>query len=324
MDRFLIHPDTFGEAAGHLPVDAGYQSRLDTYLGQIERLKTRLSIPVVASLNGSSLSGWVELGREMEAAGADALELNAWYMASDPGLAGAALEERYLALLRELKAVVKIPVTMKLSPFFSALPQLRRPGRGRRRRGRVAVQPLLPARHRPRHLVGGRSRAVVLARRRPPHHALDRAAARPHRAEPGSDRRRAWRGRRAEDAARRRRRGAHGERAAEERPAGDHRRARRHDALDERARVRIGRPAQGFDEPAPAGRPERLRARGLSQRNRFLLAAAGGALLEDGVNQAPRRARRPHRPRHRRRHRHPPLGRARARVNAPGRLPLRH
>ena len=122
MDRFLIHPHTFGEAAGHLPADAGYQSKLDTYLEQIERLKARLSIPVIASLNGSSLSGWVELGREMEAAGADALELNAWYMAGDPTFCGDELEERYLALLRELKTVVNIPVAMKLSPFFSALP----------------------------------------------------------------------------------------------------------------------------------------------------------------------------------------------------------
>lgn len=122
MDRFLIHPEASGEAAGHLPADAGYQSKLDTYLDQIERLKARLSIPVIASLNGSSLSGWVELGKEMEAAGADALELNAWYMASDPALSGAALEEHYLALLRALKTVVNIPVTMKLSPFFSSLP----------------------------------------------------------------------------------------------------------------------------------------------------------------------------------------------------------
>ena len=122
LDRFLIHPDTFGEAAGHLPADASYLSRLDTYLEQIARLKARLSIPVIASLNGSSLSGWVELGREMQAAGADALELNAWYMAGDPSFCGDELEERYLALLRELKTVVSIPVTMKLSPFFSALP----------------------------------------------------------------------------------------------------------------------------------------------------------------------------------------------------------
>lgn len=122
MDRFLINPDTFGEAAGHLPQDAGYHSKLDTYLGQIERLKARMSIPVIASLNGSSLSGWVELGREMQAAGADALELNAWYMAGDAALGGEALEERYVALLQELKSVVAIPVVMKLSPFFSSLP----------------------------------------------------------------------------------------------------------------------------------------------------------------------------------------------------------
>ena len=73
IDRFLVHPDTFGESAGHLPFGHDYQSRLDGYLEQIQRLKSRLSIPVVASLNGSSLSGWVELGKELQAAGADAL-----------------------------------------------------------------------------------------------------------------------------------------------------------------------------------------------------------------------------------------------------------
>lgn len=122
MDRFLFHPDAFGESMGHLPQGGDYQSKFDTYLEQIERLKARLSIPVIASLNGASLSGWVELGRAMEDAGADALELNAWYMAADPELTGEALEGRYLALLRELKAVVKIPIMMKLSPFFSSLP----------------------------------------------------------------------------------------------------------------------------------------------------------------------------------------------------------
>lgn len=122
IDRFLIHPDHFGEANGHLPFGQNYQSRLDTYLEQIQQLKTRLSIPVVASLNGSSLSGWVELGKEMQAAGADALELNAWYMPSDPNVSGEAVEDHYLSLLQELKTVVSIPVSMKLSPFFSSLP----------------------------------------------------------------------------------------------------------------------------------------------------------------------------------------------------------
>lgn len=122
IDRFLVNPDSFGEAAGHLPFANDYQSKLDTYLEQIQALKSRLAIPVVASLNGSSLSGWVELGKEMQQAGADALELNAWYMPGDPKVSGEALEDHYISLLQELKGVVSIPVSMKLSPFFSSLP----------------------------------------------------------------------------------------------------------------------------------------------------------------------------------------------------------
>jgi dihydroorotate dehydrogenase (fumarate) len=122
IDRFLVHPETFGEAAGHLPFGHDYQSRLDSYLEQIQRLKSRLAIPVVASLNGSSLSGWVELGKEMQAAGADALELNAWYMPSDPKVSGEAIEDHHISLMQELKTAVTIPVGMKLSPFFSSLP----------------------------------------------------------------------------------------------------------------------------------------------------------------------------------------------------------
>ena len=105
-----------------MPFGDDFHSRLDAYLEQIMLLKSRLGIPVVASLNGASLNGWVELGRELQAAGADALELNAWFMPSDPAIGGEALEARYLALLEELKAVVDIPVGLKLSPFFSALP----------------------------------------------------------------------------------------------------------------------------------------------------------------------------------------------------------
>jgi len=122
IDRFLVHPEHFGEAAGHVPFGDDYLSKLDAYLEQIMLLKSRLGIPVVASLNGSSLTGWVELGKEMQDAGADALELNAWFMPGDPGLSGEAVEDHYLSLLRELKQAVTIPVCMKLSPFFSSLP----------------------------------------------------------------------------------------------------------------------------------------------------------------------------------------------------------
>ena len=76
MDRFLIHPESFGEAFGHLPGSDDYVSKLDAYLEQIQRLKSRLGIPVIASLNGSSLDGWVELGREMQDAGADTVDAN--------------------------------------------------------------------------------------------------------------------------------------------------------------------------------------------------------------------------------------------------------
>lgn len=122
MDRFLVNPSGFGEAASHLPLGHNYESKLDSYLGQIETLKARLDIPVIASLNGTSLTGWVELGKEMQAAGADALELNAWFMPGDAKVSGEVLEDHYLALLRELKSAVNIPVSMKLSPFFSSLP----------------------------------------------------------------------------------------------------------------------------------------------------------------------------------------------------------
>lgn len=122
IDRFLIHPERFGEASGHLPARHDYASRLDRYLRRIDYLKSRLGIPLIASLNGDSLSGWVELGRELEAAGADALELNAWYLPGDAEESGSSVEDRYLTLLSELRASVSLPIALKLSPFFSSLP----------------------------------------------------------------------------------------------------------------------------------------------------------------------------------------------------------
>jgi dihydroorotate dehydrogenase (fumarate) len=122
IDRFLVHPEAFDEASGHLPAGRDYESKLDRYLAQIQYLKSRLGIPVVASLNGDSLTGWVELGRELEAAGADALELNAWHLPGSPCETGSGVEDRYIALLGELKSVVSLPICLKLSPFFSALP----------------------------------------------------------------------------------------------------------------------------------------------------------------------------------------------------------
>ena len=122
-ERFLLHADLgHGEADGFLPDHGNFQSCLDRYLEHLRQLKERLEIPVVASLNGVSLSGWVELGRELQQAGADALELNVYHVAADPHLDGGMVEARYVDLLGELKSVVNIPIIMKLSPFFSSLP----------------------------------------------------------------------------------------------------------------------------------------------------------------------------------------------------------
>lgn len=123
LDRFLMHADLgHGEADGFLPDHGEYQGGLERYLAHLNQLKRRLEIPVVASLNGVSPSGWVELGRALEQGGADALELNVYHIAADAAVSGEAVEARYLELLTELRSVVELPIVMKLSPFFSSLP----------------------------------------------------------------------------------------------------------------------------------------------------------------------------------------------------------
>jgi dihydroorotate dehydrogenase (fumarate) len=123
LDRFLLHADLgHGEADGFLPDQGEFQGGLDRYLSHLHQLKRRLEIPVVASLNGVSPSGWVELGRALELAGADALELNVYHVAADMQTSGAQVEARYVELLTGLRQVVSLPIVMKLSPFFSSLP----------------------------------------------------------------------------------------------------------------------------------------------------------------------------------------------------------
>jgi dihydroorotate dehydrogenase (fumarate) len=125
MDRFLLHADLgHSEANGFLPDAGEFQGGLERYLSHLHQLKRRLDIPVVASLNGVSPSGWIELGRSLEQAGADALELNVYHVAADMQASGTAVEARYIDLLTELRQVVSLPIVMKLSPFFSSLPHV--------------------------------------------------------------------------------------------------------------------------------------------------------------------------------------------------------
>ncbi|MBI5463033.1 MAG: dihydroorotate dehydrogenase-like protein [Gammaproteobacteria bacterium] len=112
----------FGEADSFLPVPApeAYLSELDEYLEQVATLKRMLHIPVIASLNGITPGGWVHYGRQLQQAGADALELNIYYVASNVHESSAEVEARYVELLYELKQHVTIPITMKLSSQFSS------------------------------------------------------------------------------------------------------------------------------------------------------------------------------------------------------------
>ncbi len=109
-----------GEADTYLPLSPEYQTGLDEYLEQLHTLKSNLDIPLIASLNGATESGWVEHGKELEQAGADALELNLYFLPTAEDSADV-IENRYLNILRQLKSQVQIPVTVKLSPYFTSL-----------------------------------------------------------------------------------------------------------------------------------------------------------------------------------------------------------
>jgi dihydroorotate dehydrogenase (fumarate) len=116
------HDDSFGEALSYLPNPAGYSIGPDKYLEHLRKLKERLSIPVIASLNGCTPGGWTQYAKMMQEAGADALELNTYYVATDAQKSGDQVEKDILELVKSVKSSVKIPVAVKLSPFFTSLP----------------------------------------------------------------------------------------------------------------------------------------------------------------------------------------------------------
>lgn len=121
FERFMHHQALgHGEASSFLPPQPDFQSSLDQYLEQLQSLKTHLDIPVIASLNGVSEEGWTGYGRDLQDAGADALEVNVYYVAADPEESAADVERRYLDVMAHLEEAVSIPVAVKLSPQFSS------------------------------------------------------------------------------------------------------------------------------------------------------------------------------------------------------------
>jgi dihydroorotate dehydrogenase (fumarate) len=125
QDRFELNQrleqGTFSspEALTYFPEAYEYHLGPEEYLNHIAKAKAAVKIPIIASLNGSSAGGWTDYARQMQQAGADALELNVYYIPSDLNLSGAEVEQTYLDILKSVKAAVTIPVAIKLSPFFS-------------------------------------------------------------------------------------------------------------------------------------------------------------------------------------------------------------
>jgi len=109
------------EALSYFPQPDDFRLGPEKYLEQIRRIKDAVSVPVIASLNGTTPAGWLHYGRLMQDAGADALELNVYYIPTDTQESASDVEKRTLDIVRAVKAEVKIPVSVKLSPFFSAL-----------------------------------------------------------------------------------------------------------------------------------------------------------------------------------------------------------
>lgn len=121
MERFLFGQGIgYGEADSFHPLPPQILTYQDQYLEHLQRLKSALQIPVIASLNGTSVGGWIEYGKALQDAGADALELNIYHLAADISESSDTVENRYLDIVRELKRQINIPLAVKLSPQFSS------------------------------------------------------------------------------------------------------------------------------------------------------------------------------------------------------------
>ncbi len=122
LDHFLnVSAESYAEALSYLPEPEVYHNlKAEEYLEQLRKLKEAVDIPIIASLNGVSKGGWMEYAQKMQQAGADALELNVYYIAADPQLTSEQVEQMYIDDLKTVKESVGIPVSIKLGPFFSS------------------------------------------------------------------------------------------------------------------------------------------------------------------------------------------------------------
>jgi len=113
--------DSFAESLSFFPQAGEFRLGPEGYLNHIRKAKDAVRIPIIASLNGTTVGGWTDYARQIEQAGADALECNIYSIPTDMNVPGMEVEQTYLEILKAVKAAVTIPVTVKLSPFFSSM-----------------------------------------------------------------------------------------------------------------------------------------------------------------------------------------------------------
>ncbi|MGO8718610.1 MAG: dihydroorotate dehydrogenase-like protein [Acidobacteriaceae bacterium] len=127
LDRDITRgTESYAESLSYFPAYEDYRQGQDAYLGLLHNAKARAGIPVIASLNGATAGGWVRFAKEIEQAGADALELNTYSLVTGPAVASGAVEQGIAELVRQVKQNTRLPIAVKLSPHYTSLPNLAR------------------------------------------------------------------------------------------------------------------------------------------------------------------------------------------------------
>jgi dihydroorotate dehydrogenase (fumarate) len=122
LAHYLSHgTESYAEAVSYFPDPGEFKTGPDEYLEQVRKAVRSLEIPVIGSLNGVSTGGWIDYAKKIEEAGADALELNVYYIPTEAKMSAAEVEEMYIKVLKAVKTSIHIPVAIKLSPFFSSM-----------------------------------------------------------------------------------------------------------------------------------------------------------------------------------------------------------
>jgi dihydroorotate dehydrogenase (fumarate) len=125
LDHYLTRDmESYAEALTYFPDLGKYSLGPQVYVDQVKKLKQAVNIPIIGSLNGVSTGGWIEYAQKIEAAGADGLELNLYYLPTDPTISSDQLESAYVKLVSDIRLKVTIPLAVKLSPSFTALPNI--------------------------------------------------------------------------------------------------------------------------------------------------------------------------------------------------------